>query len=190
MAVPNHRVIRALHTYGSMLAAVAVLGFAVTGLLLNNAARLGLDQGAVTSCECTVPADLLKTPDPNAIVAALRQGRTIPGDLGAFEVEDDAVRVVFRAPGCTTDVRINRADGRATIECETRGPTGALLDLHRGKHTGTAWRVLMDVVAVLLAGSALTGIVLAFMTPNRRPLALGLLAVSAVVAVGAYFLLV
>jgi uncharacterized protein len=183
-------ILRYVHLVSSMLAAVLILLFAVTGLLLNNAKELELDQGAVATVQAAVPVALLKHPDPDALTAALGRTCPLPGALGAFEIEDDSVRLVFRAPGCVTEVRIQRADGRAEIETESRGTSGALMDLHRGKNAGPGWRALIDTTALLLGLSVVTGIALGFALPKRRLLTLLLLLASAAAAGAAYHLLV
>jgi uncharacterized protein len=188
----GHVFIRTLHTYGSMLAAVLLLLFAVTGLLLNHAATLGLEEDAVTTAHATVPADLVNpaSPDRAAVVAALFQSCDIWGDLESFEVEPASVRVIFSGPGHRSDVVIDRATGDAEVTNSSRGTAGTLLDLHRGKHARTGWRILMDVLAVLLILSAATGIILGFAIPKRRRLALAALAASIVVALAVFFLLI
>jgi uncharacterized protein len=188
----GHAFIRTVHTYGSMLAAVLVLLFAVTGLLLNHAARLGLEEDEVTCSTATVPAALVKAADPDraGVVEALCQSCEIWGDVESFEVEPDSIRIVFSAPGRRTDAVIARTDGRAEITQSSRGTAGTLLDLHRGKHAGAGWRILMDALAVLLAISAVTGIILCFAHPRRRGPALAILAASSAVILAIYFLLI
>lgn len=183
-------VVRTVHIYGSMPAAALALVLAATGLLLNNAAEFGLDEGCVSNVSATLPAALLKKPDREAIVTELRRAACITAPDDAFEVDDDEIRVVFRTPGCVTDARIQRADGKVEFETESRGMVGALMDLHRGKNAGGAWKFLIDAMAVLLAASALTGTLLAFTLPARRVLAIALLIMGAAAAGGAYYLLV
>jgi hypothetical protein len=174
-----------------VLVGALLLMVAVTGLLLIHAAQFDLEEGAITQAKATVPVDLLKTPDAGALAAALRSGGAVlPGVLDAFEVEDESVRLVFRSPGCVAEARIRRENGQVELETESRGTVGKLLDLHRGKNTGASWRHLMDIMAALLAFSALTGIVLGLALPKRRVLTLVLLVVGTALSLGAYFFLV
>jgi uncharacterized protein len=179
--------VRTIHLVASMLAAVAILFIATTGVLLNHSKTLKLDEADPVIVQAAVPLELLEKPDADALEAFLRQGRDIPGTRDVFEADEDCpIRLVFRAPGCVTDVSIQREDGQAEIQTTSFGTVGALSDLHRGKNAGDRWRDLLDVAALLLALSALTGIALGFSLPKRRLLTLIFLLLGAAGAVGAY----
>jgi len=65
-------------------------------------------------------------------------------------------------------VTINRKDGRAEIEKESRGLLGRLGDLHKGFDSGNVWYWTIDVAAVLIVVSGLTGIVTLLALRHRR----------------------
>jgi uncharacterized protein len=183
--------VRTFHLVASMLAAVALLFIATTGVLLNHAKKLKLDEADPVIVQATVPLELLEKPDADALEAFLRRDRVIPGTREVFEADEDCpVRLVFRAPGCVTDVSIQREDGQAEIQTTSYGTIGVLSDLHRGKNSGDRWHHLLDVAALFLALSALTGIALGFSLPKRRLLTLIFLLLGAAGAVGAYLYLV
>jgi hypothetical protein len=72
------------------------------------------------------------------------------------------------------------------VEAETRGLLGKLGDLHKGQDSGRAWKWLIDVTAVLLTLSSITGIVTLLVLPKRRNLGLFVGLVSAGVLVAIY----
>jgi hypothetical protein len=73
---------------------------------------------------------------------------------------------------------------------ETRGGVGILNDLHKGTETGRAWRWIVDVTAVLIGFSALTGIVTLVSLPKRRTLGLVTTLAGAVAVLLIYWLYV
>jgi uncharacterized protein len=178
--------VRTIHIYTSMVVAVLAALVALTGFLLNHSARLGLDEGRTSHASAAVPPELLKEPQAPALIAALGDSVAGAGAADPMEVDDDSVRLVFRAPGRVTDVRIQRETGAAEIDAESRGPAGVILDLHRGKNAGSAWWIIIDISAILLAGAALTGIILGLCLPSRRRLVLICLAAGVVLLAMAY----
>jgi hypothetical protein len=65
-------------------------------------------------------------------------------------------------------VTINREDGKAEVENETRGFMGRLGDLHKGFDTGKVWFWTIDLAALLIIVSSLTGIVTLLALRARR----------------------
>ena len=63
-------------------------------------------------------------------------------------------------------------------------------ELHRGTEAGSAWRVVIDVVAGVQIISALTGMLLWWLVPKWRPLGMVALAVCLVACVLVYVVLV
>jgi uncharacterized protein len=185
-----HQKLRNWHLYFSMGVGVLVIAVAVTGVLLNHGAKLGLDDASTAKTQASVPADLLKSPEAAALVPAVRRVTGATGVADPLEVDDDVVRVVFRSPGRVTTAKVQRSGGSMDVEAESRGTLGVLADLHRGKHSSAAWRIMMDVLAALLAASAVTGIILALALPNRRKVALALLILGTAVGVAVYVLAV
>ena len=93
--------------------------------------------------------------------------------------------MTFAAPGARTVVTINRADGRAEVEKENRGFLGKLGDLHKGFDTGRVWFWTIDVAALLIVVSSLTGIVtlLALRARRRKGFTVGFLGVLTVLVI-------
>ena len=82
-------------------------------------------------------------------------------------------------------VTIDRHTGRAEVEKETRGLFGRLGDLHKGFDTGKVWYWTIDLAALLIVISSLTGIVtlLALRARRRTGFALCALSILSVLAI-------
>ncbi len=157
-----------LHIYLSMAGFLLVLLFAVTGFTLNHD-DFGMSEPRDTMLTITVPRDLMGQADQAAIVASLRAKlAAAPSTVSSYHADPDEIDVTFTAPGRRTQVAINRLDGTAQVDAETRGLMGRLGDLHKGLDTGSVWRWTIDVTAILLTISALTGIVTLLTLPRRR----------------------
>jgi uncharacterized protein len=65
-------------------------------------------------------------------------------------------------------VTVNRAQRMGDVETETRGLLEKLDDLHKGFDSGPAWYWIIDLAAILLSLSALTGMVTLVSLRARR----------------------
>ena len=85
---------------------------------------------------------------------------------------------------------IDRAAHKAEVEIETRGLLGRLDDLHKGFDSGRTWYWIIDIAAILLTVSSLTGMVtlLSLRARRRSGFIVGGLGVAMVVAI--YFFLI
>lgn len=182
--------VRALHIYLSLLALVAILAFAATGLLMNHKEQLKLEEPADATRTAQIRNDLLKWGeiDEAALVAELR---TVHGLRGTNEpmVEEPFKKTVclsFHLPGRQDDVEI-RAGGEMTITTSTYGVLGELNDLHTGRYARSWWRWGIDAAAVSLLLVTLTGLVLWFSLPRRRVLGAVMLLLGLCACVVVYF---
>ena len=162
---------RTLHIYASMAGFVLVLLFAVTGVTLNHQ-DAGWGEPVTKSFEVTISADAAKAADRGHIEAALQSAISISTPASSFQAYDDEINVAFHSPGRRVQALVDRATGRTKVVWETRGGVGILNDLHKGTETGRTWRWIVDVTAVLIGFSALTGIVTLVSLPKRRTLGL------------------
>src|SRR5262249_40199289 len=87
-----------------------------------------------------------------------------------YHDDADQIQVTYAIPGARTIVTINRKDGSAQIEKETRGLLGKLGDLHKGFDTGRVWSWTIDVAAGVIVVSSITGIVTLMALRHRRRL--------------------
>lgn len=151
---------RTIHLYVTLFALIVILFFTITGFMLNHEDWFGTSDPRTISVEGTIPLPLLKEPDKLAIVELLRKDFQAVGAMSSFEVEEDQFRVIFKRPGTEVSATIRRDTGQTESTIQTRGFAGLLLDLHRGKSTGTPWSLLIDLTCVALATIAGTGIIL------------------------------
>jgi hypothetical protein len=149
---------RTVHLYTTLAALGLVLFFAVTGFMLNHEDWFNSGDPHTETRTGLVPVALLRGPDKLAVVELLRKDYGASGTLDSFAEEGDSFRVVFKAPGRRVEAAIERDTGAAEVTSETRGFAGIILDLHRGKATGSVWSLVIDAVAgvlLLVSGSGL-----------------------------------
>jgi hypothetical protein len=174
-----------LHIYLSMAGFLLVLLFAVTGLTLNHE-DFGWSQPRITHTTIQVPGALVGQPDARAIGDELRAILHVPTPVTQFHADADQIEVTMTAPGRHTQVTISRRDGRAEVESVTRGAMATLDDLHKGLDSGPVWRWIIDITAVLLTISSLTGIITLLTLPRRRKIGLVVGLMGAIVIVVLY----
>lgn len=156
-----------LHIYISMAGFTLVLLFAITGLTLNHE-DFGFGQPEIERSTIRPPTDLIDHPDRDVVGGRLRQELGIRAPLTDYREDPDQIQVTFAAPGHRTVVTIDRPNRMATVETETRGLVGKLDDLHKGFDSGPAWSWMIDLTAILLTLSALTGMATLLSLRARR----------------------
>ena len=192
LRVRIRKVVLTLHWLAGMVAMIAMLFFAVTGLMLNNAESWGLGDGHDEKREVkldSAAADRWTNGDA-AIVAVLRAGVGVSGIPDKAEVRDGRMVLVFKSAGTRREVSIDPADGSAVIDTETHGVSGRLMALHRGEDVRRGWHLLMDFAAILLIVLTLSGFFLWIATPRWRNRGWAALALSVAAIAGAYLLCV
>ena len=172
------------HIYVSMAGFTLALLFGVTGLTLNHQ-DWGFSEPKTVSSQIALDRDLVSNPDQAVLENAIRLKLGIRSHATDYHDDPDQIQMTFAVPGARTVVTINRADGRGLVEKETRGTLGTLGDLHKGFDTGKVWYWTIDVAAVFLVISSLTGMVtlLALRARRRIGFAIGLLGVLTVIAI-------
>ena len=169
-----------------------LLHFSVT---LNHAGAIGA-QPEVVSGNAELPANL------RVELAALgAKGPTAPASIvewaeGGFDLslrgataEWSEEELYLSAPGPGRDawVSIDRTSGMAKFETTDRGWIAYFNDLHKGRNTGIAWMIFIDVVAVAVLFFSLTGLVLLWLQARQRtstwPLVGGGVAIIAVLMI-------
>jgi uncharacterized protein len=159
---------RWLHIYGSMVSLSLLLFFSVTGLTLNHADWFAAQQ-RTAQFQGQVPlawmhGDLAKL----EIVEHLRQSHGIKTGMSSFRSEEGQASVSFAGPGYTADVVMDRATGRYDVTETRMGLAAVLNDLHKGRDTGPAWSLLLDVSAGLMVLVSFTGLVLLWYLQRKR----------------------
>ena len=173
-----------LHIYISMAGFTLVLLFGLTGLTLNHE-DFGLSQPKIAKSTIPVSPDLLEHPDQATLGTRLRATLELRAPLTDYREDTDQIQLTFAAPGHRTVVTVNRAQRTGEVETETRGLLGKLDDLHKGFDSGSTWYWIIDLTAILLTLSALTGMVTLFTFRARRRsgLIVAILGVVSIVAV-------
>lgn len=185
-----HKTISLLHGVVGCAAMIAVLFFATTGLMLNNAEAWNLAETREETRAVKLPAEAAgrwKDADA-AIVAVLRAGVGVSGIPDTPSIEDGRMKLVFNSAGVRRTVSVSQEDGAAEITTETHGVSGRLMALHRGDYVSKGWRRVMDIAAVSLIVITLSGFTLWAISARRRKLGILALAASALAVTVACFL--
>ena len=120
------------------------------------------------------------------VVEHLRTTHGIRGVLVEFRTDERECMVTFKGPGYAADAFIDRATGRYDLTESSHGFIAIVNDLHKGRDSGKAWSVLIDVAAGLMTFVSLTGLVLLFYINSPRRSGL-ITALVGTVVVGAVF---
>jgi hypothetical protein len=177
---------RTLHIYLTLIALVALLFFAVTGFMMNHAEWFESKQPRTSTETVTIPQAVVSG-DSLGLVEYLRKNHAGAGEAKA-EPSEAEIQVTFRSPGSSMDVRIAKETGSAEIVREYTGVYGVLSEMHRGKNTGSTWRLVIDITAILLVAAILTGFIMWLGMKKRRKYGIIGIAMS-LLAVGAIFFL-
>ena len=86
----------------------------------------------------------------------------------------------------STDATVDLNTGKAQVTIQKADPVTIVQDLHKGKNSGAAWKLLIDVSAVVILALSLVGYVLFFSLRFRLRMALILTGLSAAVLVGLF----
>ncbi|MCA9054706.1 MAG: PepSY-associated TM helix domain-containing protein [Planctomycetaceae bacterium] len=166
---------RWLHIYLSMFGFATILFFAVTGITLNHPDWFGLEEPVVDVIRGELPvewfsasADSDELIDRLAIAETLRSRHALQGAVSEFRVDDFDCSVGFKGPAYAADALIDRETGRYELSISRHGAIALVNDLHKGRDSGPAWSVLIDVSALLMALSSITGVVLLLYIRRKR----------------------
>jgi hypothetical protein len=173
-----------VHIYVSMAGFTLALLFGATGLTLNHQ-DFGLGEPQITKSQITVDKKILDGADQETIEQCVRQTLGIRTPATDFHDDPEQIQITFAAPGKRTVVTINRTDGKADVEKESRGFLGKIDDLHKGFDSGKVWFWTIDVAGALIVVSSLTGMVtlIALRARRRTGFAIGVLGVLTVIAI-------
>lgn len=155
-----------------------MLLFAATGVTLNHASLIEARPRVITR-EAILPADLrqLLSAQVNTKKQALpdEASEWIAKNLSVKVAGRDAewsereIYVALPRPGGDAWLSIARSDGAVTFELTERGWISYFNDLHKGRHTGLAWTVFLDVFAVACVVFCVTGLFLLQLHGRTRP---------------------
>jgi len=166
------------HWISSAICLIGMLLFAATGITLNHAGRIEASPKTTAHTAILPPALRESLPVVNRetkqpLPPALRDwiSREFGVTAGDREAEwsADEIYLPLPRPGGDAWINIERDSGEARHEVTTRGWVSYLNDLHKGRNTGDAWSLFLDVFAVACLVFCLTGLFLLHMHAGGRP---------------------
>lgn len=174
--------LKQLHTWHWISSAISLVGlllFAITGFTLNHAAEI---EGSPQTVEraAQLPAPLLpaikpddaadtKKPLPAPVAEWVEGNLDVKHARGDAEWSADEIYLALPRPGGDGWVAIDRASGAVTTESTDRGWIAWLNDLHKGRNSGTVWKLFIDIFVLACIVFSLTGLVLLQMHSKNRP---------------------
>jgi hypothetical protein len=182
--------LRLVHIYLSMFGLPIVFFFAITGFTLNHSEWFGWAEPRVRTVEGAIAAEYFDPLDKLLIVEQIRNDFQVRGAMTSFEVEEETIWIEFKHPGGYANVEIDRARQHAAATIESSGPIAIINDLHMGRDSGPGWSWVIDVSAILMALSSVTGFVMLLMMPKRRISGLIVAAVGVVTVLIVYWVCV
>jgi uncharacterized protein len=187
-----YRLCRMLHAYLSAFAFLTLIFFALSGLLLDHPDWL---QGRPKdrSAKLTLPPSALaaagRSPEPARTLAAVVARMTpLVGAYRSGEIDDGEADLRFEGVKGSSTAQVDMTTGATDVAIERASFTSVIEDLHRGKNAGPAWRLVIDVSAVLLLALSAIGYVLFFSLRFRLGTSLVLTALSIVLMLGVVLL--
>ena len=179
-------IVRWLHIYVSLLAFSALVFFGVTGITLNHPDWFGIDAQQMVEHRGTLRREWLEPAaattatgiadaEPGArpvakleIVEWLRAAHGVRGAVVEFRTDDSECLVLFKGAAYAADAVIDRTTGEYTVTVTTMGAVALINDLHKGRDTGRAWSIVIDVVSLVTVFTSVTGLVLIFYLRRKR----------------------
>lgn len=159
---------RIWHWISGALCLVGMLLFAVTGITLNHASEIKatpqiefreielpeVELGQLTSLPLSGEIDEL----PKELVRFLRRELKVNSKGRTAELTEIDIYVGLPRAGGDAWLAIDRETGAVEYEATSRGAVSYLNDLHKGRNTGWAWSIFLDVFSVATIFFCLTGL--------------------------------
>ncbi|HEY8537341.1 MAG TPA: PepSY-associated TM helix domain-containing protein [Steroidobacteraceae bacterium] len=186
-----YRQCRLWHGYLSAFAFTALLFFAGTGLLLNHPDWFTSEAPPLEESTLALTPEQLEevrqsqTPGERLASIVAEQGQ-LYGEYKDGALVADQVFVRLQGARGSSDIRLSLTDGSVAIAVEKATTIALLNALHRGEVTGTAWRMVIDVAAVVLIALALVGYAIFFSMSGKLRTTLALTASSIVGAIALF----
>ena len=165
------------HWISAAVCLIGMLMFAVTGVTLNHA-------GAIEARPVTVESEGRLPP---ALTAVAKNAQTdqgaLPDEIRVWLSDEMGVKAPKKAPVEWTDaegyvalprpggdgwVTFDADSGAVVHETTNRGLLAYLNDLHKGRNTGLAWSLFLDVFSVGCVVFCLTGLILLQLHAHAR----------------------
>lgn len=191
---------RWLHIYLSMFGLAVILFFSITGFTLNHPDWFFVEHTQGTDGQLdsqwlnngSAPPSDWDLSDTSYLVSKLevaeylRGQHRLQGSVSAFVAFDDECEVTFEAPGYAATARIERASGKYHLDITANDLVTVMNDLHKGRHTGYWWSLLIDASAIIGTLVGLTGFALVFFLRLKRTTGIVTALIGAVLLWGIY----
>ncbi len=171
------RQVRTWHWISSALCLLGMLAFAVTGFTLNHAGAIKAEP-KVAHRTATLPASLRtelsrgpkagKAPLPAPVRAWAAGALGVRASAAPADWSAEEVYLALPRPGGDAWLSLDRESGAAESEVTTRGAVSLLNDLHKGRNTGPAWGLFIDVFAGACVLFCVTGLLLLQLHAHAR----------------------
>ncbi len=191
-----YRQSRLWHGYLSAFAFLALMFFAVTGLLLNHPEWFDQkpDDKPVEATLTLPKAELAKAQaakDPaRALADAVGRERNLRGAYQSGEIIDGEAMIRLEGVTGSSDLIVNLESGETEVTISKVDLVTTINELHRGKNAGAAWKLVIDFSAIIVLALSLVGYILFFSLRFRLKTSLILTGVSLGALLGIFFLLV
>jgi hypothetical protein len=170
------------HWISSAVCLLAMLLFAFTGITLNHASQIEA-KPKVANQAGTLPAELMRELAAGPAHANGKANAALPESLRQWGEDKLSIRIGEREaewspqevylslprPGGDAWLRIDRGSGAFEVESTDRGWISYLNDLHKGRHTGTAWTWFIDLFAFACLVFCITGLFILKLHAPKRP---------------------
>jgi uncharacterized protein len=181
----------AWHWISSAACLVGILLFAVTGVTLNHAGAIPARE-TVTKAAGRLPPGIrerlaasIPPGGKGAVPRELAEWAATALSLGIAgrdaEWNGAEIYVSLPRPGGDAWLTADLETGEVNYERTDRGWIAYLNDLHKGRHTGVAWKWFLDVFAVACVVFSVTGLLLLQWHAGNRPWTWPLVALGLVV---------
>ncbi|THF56870.1 PepSY-associated TM helix domain-containing protein [Pseudothauera rhizosphaerae] len=168
--------LKTLHQWHWVSSAVCLFGmllFAVTGITLNHSGAIEA-KPEIVARTATLPEELAESLRSLAAQGGDGAEEALPADAAAWAAEAFGIAVAGRSaewsaeeiylplprPGGDAWLRFDLEAGEAEYELTDRGLVAWLNDLHKGRNSGPAWSLFIDVFAVACVLFSVTGLLI------------------------------
>lgn len=151
------------HWVSSAVALFGIVLFSITGITLNHSADIPA-QTSTTNIEAQLPGEVVEALNqsnqqslPSELLVWLEKEHAITINSELVEWSEFEIYTSAQGPGSDEWLSIELPQGFLTYEHTDRGWIAYLNDLHKGRHTGDAWKWYIDILAVACLVFSLTG---------------------------------
>ncbi|MFT5759628.1 MAG: hypothetical protein ACI9LM_004395 [Alteromonadaceae bacterium] len=152
---------RFIHVYVSMALLTLMIFFSVTGITLNHPKWFDNNKADVIEVDFIVPSELLTPKSEGYLLNFLLKANHLNGNRLNIERDGGEIFITDKGPGAYLSLAIDMNSGEAFKEATDYGYWALFNDLHKGRNSGTFWRFIIDLSAVLMIVFSLTGFILA-----------------------------